>query len=168
MDWDKKNTIVLQPNMRHFLETYWESVDLLKYIKINEEPCVINNSLQLYDCLPIFEPIYRFFTNQNKYTLFKFLDSKFKFYFKLLDNLLDKQNYTKSTYELIQDTNLFNLSITEGLLILKQTYSTYEDMQFIIDSILFTFRDFNEMKQQYLKTLPKVTKITIRRSSFVN
>ena len=156
------NPLFIQPEKnRVFFDRFVENIDLLQNIEIDEYPIIINNSLCRNECMPLLQPIYTFFTNQNITTLFHFLDTQFTGYMKLLDNLLNENNYNKYTYELLQDCDLFNQSIAVGLIKLKTTYKHEKEFNFKIDSILLTFYDFHGMKQTFLQSISRMSK-TIR------
>ena len=153
------NQLFIQPeNNRVFFDQFVENIALLQNIENDEYPIIINNSLCRNECMPLLRPIYNFFTNQNITTLFHFLDTQFTGYMKLLDNLLNENNYNKYTYDLLQDCDLFNQSIAIGLIKLKTTYREEKEFNFKIDSILLTFHDFQGMKQSFLQSISKMSK----------
>ena len=143
---------------RIFFNEFCERVELLKSINDGEEPLVIGNILQRDDCMPLLSPIYRFFNNQNSKTLGQFIDKEFSLYMKLLDNLLDESKFNYFTYDLLQDSDLFNQDIALGLIKLKHTYSGCKEINYKIDSILLTFHDFQEIKQTYLRNISNMRK----------
>ena len=143
---------------RLFFNEFCEKVELLKYINDGEEPLVIGNILQRDECMPLLSPIYRFFNNQNSKTLTSFIEKEFCNYMKLLDNLLDESKYSYYTYDLLQDSDLFNQEIAIGLIKLKHTYKDCKEIDYNINSILLTFHDFQEMKQAYVKNISNMRK----------
>ena len=143
---------------RKIFDEFCERVDLLKDINDNEKPLVIGNILQRDECMPLLSPIYRFFNNQNSKTLTSFIEQEFSRYMNLLDKLLDKSNHNYFTYDLLQDTDLFNQHVAVGLIRLKITYIECKEINYLIDSILLTFHDFHDMKQTYVKTISTVKK----------
>ena len=143
---------------RLFFNEFCEKVDLLKVIENDEEPLVIGNILQRDDCMPLLSPIYRFFNNQNSKTLGHFIEKEFSCYMKLLDTLLDESKYNYFTYDLLQDSDLFNQNIAVGLIRLKHTYKKCKEINYTIDSILLTFHDFQEIKYTYLTNISNMRK----------
>ena len=156
---NQKPHLFIQPEQnRLFFDQFVENMDFLQYIKEEEYPIVVNNSLQSNECMPLLQPIYNFFTNQNVTTLFHFFDNQFTNYMKLLDNLLNVKNYNIYTYDLLNDCDLFNQHIAIGIIRLKATYKDEKEFNFKMDSILFTFHDFHGMKQSFLQSIPRIPK----------
>jgi hypothetical protein len=146
---------------RDFFHKFCENIEILKYIEDGEKPIIVNNSLQRNECLSILQPIYNFFMNQNSKTMFEYLDSQFMIYMRLLDNILNIDNRNEYTYDLIQDCDIFNQEIAQGLIRLKKTYSGSKELNIKIDSILLTFYDFQEMKLNYMRNLSQIKRTTL-------
>ena len=140
-------------NIKLFLNTFFKKMDLLTTLKENEEVDIINDNIDRTWCLPILKPLYNFFTDNNIDSLFKFIDENFTVYFKVLDNLLKNRRDTPTIIDLLTKCDEFNKSICVGLINLKQTYSYSENFQFKIESILLTFKDFQDFKDNYINEL---------------
>tara|TARA_Y100000768_G_scaffold307929_2_gene242028 strand:+ start:1610 stop:2041 length:432 start_codon:yes stop_codon:yes gene_type:complete len=120
----------------------------LTIVDINQKLYISNDKLYIDETIPLLQPIIRFITNQNRYSIYIFLERILE---KYLNDIVAFKRYNFVTgyeielrKEITKDIMQFLENSKLGFLNLKQTYPDYKLLHTLLDNFSV------KVKQHYM------------------
>lgn len=149
-------------DMKEKSQVFSKKFENLSKIEKGDKVGVDNENIAYIQYSGLFQGVVRWWYNQNRELILKYLDTEFTEYSLLLDMNIDairSRPVRKEYTDVInQNINLIN-DIIPGLDNLKESYLDYDDLTKKIESIVFTLIDFKTTAMDIFKNNEEKAKI---------